>query len=456
MNELTSLTLTQARAAIRARKISPLELTDAHLARSETLNPKLNVYLQITADSARDAARAATRGMKRGAPLAPLHGIPLALKDLFDQRGARTTAGSVLLKENIANDDAFAAKKLRDAGAILLGKLNMHEWAYGVTTINPHFGACRNPWNAEHIVGGSSGGSGAAVAARMCMGALGSDTGGSIRIPASLCGIVGLKPTYGRVSLRGAIPLAWSLDHAGPMARTVPDVALMLQVIQGYDANDPASVDAPAFKPANAARKFKIGIVPDFFTELDPEVELALHSALGTLKKFGAVREIKLAGHADASRASSQILFAEAAAYHRERMREQTNQFGADVLKRLQQGADISGVDYALTRRTQAEWRRKMARVFEEIDLLVLPATPVPAPLIANLDALAAATNLTRFMRLFNLTGNPALVLPCGFTRAGLPIGLQIVGAHWREDQVLQLGLLFERATEWHTRAPAM
>ncbi|MBI3914708.1 MAG: Asp-tRNA(Asn)/Glu-tRNA(Gln) amidotransferase subunit GatA [Chloroflexi bacterium] len=456
MNSLTHLTLTQARAAIRARKISPLELTDAHLARIETLNPQLNAYLQITADSARDAARAATRALKRGAQLAPLHGIPLALKDLFDQRGAHTTAGSILLKDNIATDDAFAVKKLRAAGAILLGKLNMHEWAYGVTTINPHFGACRNPWNPEHIVGGSSGGSGAAVAARMCMGALGSDTGGSIRIPASLCGIVGLKPTYGRVSLRGAIPLGWSLDHAGPMARTVPDVALMLQVIQGYDADDPASVDAPAFKPANAARKFKIGIEPDFLTELGPETESAVRAALQTLKKFGTVREIKLEGHADASRASSQMLLAEAAAYHRERMRDHADQIGADVLRRLQLGAEVSGADYARARRTQAEWRRKMMRVFEEIDLLVLPATPAPAPKIAGTDALVAATNLTRFTRLTNLTGNPALVLPCGFTRAGLPIGLQIVGAHWREDQVLQLGLLYERATEWHTRMPAI
>lgn len=482
-DSLTCLTLAEARDAIRAGKLSPLELTQAHLARVEALNPRLNAYLEVTADTALAEARAATVALAHAQAdsLAPLHGLPLALKDLFDVRGLRTTAGSILFKDNLAAEDAFVTARLRQAGAVLLGKLNLHEWALGVTTNNPHFGPCRNPWDTDCIPGGSSGGSGAALAAELCLGSLGSDTGGSIRIPASLCGLVGLKPTYGRVSLRGVVPLSWSQDHVGPMARTVQDAAILLQVIAGYDPDDPYSAEASDAKrgreawrslPAKTAlqrrgrRKWKVGLPdPYFFSDLHPDTEAAVRAAIETIEELGCeAREVSLEGHEAASRAGSTLLIAEAAAYHHDRMRDPRarGSIGEDVLTRFRWGEAVTGPEYALARRTQVQWRRKMARLFETIDLLVLPATPIPAPRIADSDGVKLATGaLTRFTRLFNLTGNPALVLPCGFTVATprakpMPIGLQIVGPAWGESKVLQLAHAYEQATEWHNRRPPL
>ncbi len=397
----------------------------------------------------------------RGDDLGALHGIPIGLKDLFDLKGVRTTAGSILLKDNVASEDAFVTKRLRDAGAIFLGKLHMHEWAYGVTTINPHFGTTHNPWNLDHIVGGSSGGSGAALAAGLCMGALGSDTGGSIRIPASLCGAVGLKPTYSRVSVRGVIPLAWSLDHVGPMARSVADVALLFSVIAGQDNNDPYSSEDSEFRSQKLEvgdrSKFRVGI-PDesFFTDLNPETKSAIESAIATIKDLGfAISQIDLSGADEASNASTKILQAEAAAYHHDRMLNQADQIGIDVLTRLKTGEDVSGIDYANARRLQVKWIHQMRQLFESIDAIVLPATPMPAMRIDEADPIKLSRgNLTRFTRMFNLSGNPAIVLPCGFTADGLPIGLQIVGGYGQEEKILQLAYAYEQATMWHQRHP--
>src|SRR5512135_1004788 len=278
---LNYLTIAETQRLIRAKELSPLELTQAHLDRITQLDSQLNTYLSVTIESALAQARSATDTIARGENVGALHGIPLGIKDLFDLQGVRTTAGSILLKDNVATEDAFVIKRLRDAGAIFLGKLNLHEWALGVTTINPHFGTTHNPWNLDHIVGGSSGGSGAAIAAGLCIGALGSDTGGSIRIPASLCGVVGLKPTYSRVSVRGVIPLAWSLDHIGPMARSVEDVALLLSVIAGQDNFDPYSIESTGYKGHNLESsdhgKFRVGM-PDesCFMDLHPETMTAI------------------------------------------------------------------------------------------------------------------------------------------------------------------------------------
>ena len=465
VDSLTGLTLIQARAEIGAGRVSPLELTEAYLARIEALNSKTNAYLQVAVESALSQARAATEAIALRRPLGVLHGIPMALKDLIDVRGMRTTAGSVLLKDNIASQDAFVTQKIRQAGAIILGKLNLHEWALGVTTKNPHFGPCRNPWDLGRIPGGSSGGSGAALAARMCLGSIGTDTGGSIRIPASLCGIVGLKPTYGRVSLSGIVPLSWSQDHAGPMARTVEDAALLLTVIAGYDANDPSSVKAgdedfaSTLRPVRHPLKLKVGC-PDnsMLTGLDPETGAAVQAAMTKLASLGCeLREVSLEGYEVAIESSAKMLLAEAAAFHLERIRDHPNEIGVDVLERLRRGMEVAGVDYALARRTQIQWQRKMARLFETVDLMVLPATPLPATPISDSDSVPMATSvLTRFMRLFNMTGVPALVLPCGFTALGLPVGLQIVGPSWGETKVLQLAHLYEGATKWHTRQPVL
>jgi aspartyl-tRNA(Asn)/glutamyl-tRNA(Gln) amidotransferase subunit A len=464
---LTSLTLHAARQAIRDGSLSPVELVEAHLARIEALNPKINAYLLVTAETARAEARAAAErlaGRGQAGDLGLLHGLPIGLKDLYDVAGLPTTAGSVIFRDNIAAADSTVARRLRQAGAILLGKLNLHEWALGVTNINAHFGACRNPWALEHIPGGSSGGSAAALAAGLCLGSFGSDTGGSIRIPASLTGVVGLKPTYGRIGLSGVVPLAWSLDHPGPMARTVRDAALLLQAVAGYDSSDPGSSPA-ADQPmgveaalAQGARGLRVGVPePGLWANVNAETEAAARAALGVLESLGCeVRPVELPGYAEAEEASRRILLIEAAAYHRERMAAHADQFGPEVLPRFQSGAAFSGVDYALARKTQAEWRRALARLFETVDLLALPATPVPAMPLADSDALKAAALLTRFTRVFNLAGVPALSLPCGFTQAGLPIGLQIVGPDWAEAQVLRLGHAYETATDWHTRRPPL
>jgi aspartyl-tRNA(Asn)/glutamyl-tRNA(Gln) amidotransferase subunit A len=440
-------TLLAASRAIHAKQISPLELTQICWQRIEAIDPQINAFITLTAESALNEARVATDEIASGEYRGVLHGIPLAIKDLFDVRGVPTTAGSPLLKDNFAPDDAFVVRQLRGAGAIFLGKLNMHEWALGVTGVNPHFGTARNPWNTDYITGGSSSGSGAALAAGLCYGSLGSDTGGSIRIPASLCGVVGLKPTYGRVSVRGVIPLSWSLDHVGPMGRCVDDVAALFIAINAYDVNDPYASLASNLQPLTS--NFRIGVPDDyFFSELHPETEAAFRAAIKTLGEIGfELRDVSLPGFEASEKASAKILLAEAAAYHREHMEQHADQIGEDVLTRFKWGLEVTGVEYALARRTQVEWRHKMAQLFESIDALVLPATPFPATRIDESDPVALSKgNLTRFTRMFNLTGNPAIVLPCGRTADGLPIGLQIVGAHWQEDKILRIAKAYEEA----------
>jgi len=438
-------TLLAASRAIQAKQISPLELTQICLQRIEAINPQINAFITLTAENALAEARAATEEIARGNFRGALHGIPLAIKDLFDERGVATTAGSPLLKDNIATEDAFVVKQLRETGAIFLGKLNMHEWALGVTGVNPHFGTCRNPWNTDYITGGSSSGSGAALAAGLCYGALGSDTGGSIRIPSSLCGIVGLKPTYGRVSVRGVIPLAWSLDHAGPMARCVDDVAALFKVIDVLDVSDPYSTRTSNFQPPTS--NFRIGIPDDyFFNDLHPATEAAYRAAIKTLSEIGfELRDVALPGFEQSEKASSKILLAEAAAYHLDHIEQHADQIGEDVLTRFKWGLEVTGVEYALARRTQVEWRHKIEQLFESIDALVLPATPFPATRIDESDPVALSRgNLTRFTRMFNLTGHPAIVLPCGQTSDGLPIGLQFVGGRWQEDKIIQAARIYE------------
>lgn len=381
----------------------------------------------------------------------------MAVKDLFDTAGVRTTAGSKFFADRVPSEDAFVVARLRQAGATIVGKTNMHEWALGVTNDNPHYGVCRNPWAPDRIAGGSSGGSAAALAAGMCDMALGSDTGGSVRIPAALCGVVGLKPTYGRVSLRGVVPLSWSLDHTGPMARSVRDVATLLGVIAGYDAADPSSApvatdDYVSELDAGIAG-WRVGVIaPECLGDVHPEVTDAVRAAVDALASLGGrVERFDAPELAEAARLNGLMTTADAATFHRERMEQAPGDFGADVFTRLRRGASYRATDYAHARREQTRDRRRLESWFVEhggaFDVVVLPTTPIPAPEIRELDAVATAGVLTRLTAPFNFTGLPALSVPCGVTGDGLPVGVQFVGAPWAERRVLRVGYAYEQAT---------
>jgi aspartyl-tRNA(Asn)/glutamyl-tRNA(Gln) amidotransferase subunit A len=459
----TELTLAEARRQIELRQLSPLELVEAYLARIERINPKLNCYLRLTDELALEQAKNAEKALRQASARhtpreKSLLGIPIALKDLYETQGIETTAGSSFLRNYIPQKDARTVERLKQTGAVLLGKLNMHEVALGVTNVNPHFGACRNPWNRERISGGSSGGSAAALAARLCAGSLGTDSGGSIRIPASLCGIVGLKPTYGRVSLSGVLPLSWNTDHAGPMARSVEDAAILLQVIAGYDPDDPASVRRPVdnylAQLKEGVRGWRIALATDELLERnDPEIEQATQAAAQAFKALGAQVETQaFPGLRVAGQANLLMVTSDATAYHRENLQNHPEGFGEDVLRRLRSGSEVTSSDYSLARRAQAMLRRQFERFFEQYELLILPTTPVSAPSILGPDAVEQARLLTRYTAPFNLTGLPAISIPAGFTAGGLPIGLQLVTRPWNEARLLQGAYAYEQAHSWQGR----
>ena len=455
---LTYLTLTEACDLLHKDELSPVELTRACLERIEQLDGRLHSFISLTAITAMEQARRAEADLRKG-KTGNLRGIPLALKDLFETAGVRTTAGAKFFTDHIPVKDCAVVEKLKSAGAVLLGKLNLHEIALGVTNENPHYGDCLNPWNENHISGGSSGGAAAALAAGLCFGALGTDTGGSIRIPSSLCGVVGLKPTRGRISLRGVIPLSWSLDHAGPMARRVQDVTILYKAIAGYDPNDPFSVKVPVKNVLthlmDGVQGWRVALACDsYFTDIDPQILEAVQQAAKVFESLGArLIEAPFPGANEAAQINAMITQSEAAAFHRDRLAAHPEDFGADVLKRLINGASFTSTESILARGTQPVMRRQFERFFENYDILLTPTTPVTAPLRGG-DAVERARSLTRFTAPFNLTGLPALSLPCGFTSQGLPIGLQIISRPWAEVEVLRAGYAYEQATEWHLRQP--
>jgi aspartyl-tRNA(Asn)/glutamyl-tRNA(Gln) amidotransferase subunit A len=465
--ELTSLSLAEAAELIRRRAISPVELTQACLKRIERLDGKLISFITVSAEQALKQAHQAEQELMRSQAeesqaLGILHGIPLALKDLFETEGVRTTAGSLFYSKYIPSEDAAVVRKLRQAGALLLGKTNMHEIALGLTSVNPHYGACRNPWALERVAGGSSGGSAAALAARFCPGALGTDTGGSIRVPAALCGVVGLKPTFGRVSLRGVIPLSWNLDHVGPMARRVGDAALLLQVMAGYDAREPNSVNIPVEDYSAQLKKgvkgWHIALAEDeYFAPTEETVQQAVNQAAVVLQKCGAhVERVAFPGAHQAALANGLMVVADAAAFHAERLRTQPGKFGSDVLQRLKSGAALPLIDYIQARRIQTQMRRQFTEFFEVYDILLTPTTPVVAPPIEGPNAVELARLLTRYSAPFNLTGLPAITVPCGFTAQGLPVGLQMVAKPWAEAQLLRAAYAYEQATDWQAAEPVL
>ena len=442
-------TLEEAAELVRTRAVSPVELAEACLERIAACEPRLNAFITVTADSALAEARAAEREIAAGNYRGALHGIPVSLKDLFDVAGAPTTAGSAFPATSAAKDSAVV-ERLRAAGAVLLGKTGLHELAFGVTSQNPHFGGVANPWAVDRIPGGSSGGSAAAVASGGGFASIGSDTGGSIRIPAALCGVVGLKPTRGRVSLRGVAPLAWTLDHAGPLARTVRDAAIVYGAIAGHDMRDPGSRPAPyddvLAQIEQGAARLRIGVWRAAVTAADIEVGAAVERAIDTLAAQGArVDDVELPRSSELQPTQLVVIGTEAYAYHRERVETAPDRIGADVLARLQRGRANSGADYASARRARSEIRMAFDGMLVSYDAIALPTTVATAPLRTGEDAVATAARLTQLTSPFNLTGLPAISVPCGLAD-GLPVGLQLVGRRWQEARLLRVARAYELA----------
>ena len=446
-----NVSLEEAATLLRERRVSPVELTEACLARIQAVEPRLNAFVTVTADLARAEARAAEGEIAAGRYRGPLHGIPVAVKDLFATKGIRTTAGSRILATWIPEEDATVVRKLRAAGAVLLGKLGLHEFAYGISSVNPHFGDVHNPWDTTKIPGGSSGGSAVAVVAGEAYAALGSDTGGSIRIPAALCGCVGLKPTYGRASLFGAVPLAWSLDHPGPLARTVRDVAIATQAISGYDPRDPISADraVPDLLAGieRSARGLRVGVPTDHvWEECDAAIARAVRAAIETLARAGAdVREVRWPRAAEYANAASAILGIEARAYHEGAFPGRAAEYGPLVRARLASQGDVDADTYARSMRLLLEARAGAAdRDLDGVDVLAIPTVPTRAWTIEEATEIGRPSEWTRVTRIFDLTGQPAISVPCGTDPDGLPVGLQFAGRMWDEATVLRAARAYE------------
>jgi aspartyl-tRNA(Asn)/glutamyl-tRNA(Gln) amidotransferase subunit A len=451
-------TIAELAPRLRAREISPVEIARTCLDRIEKLNPALNAFITVTSQSALAEARTAEAEILRGDWRGPLHGIPVALKDLIDTAGVRTTAASALHKDRIPSQDAEVVLRLRNAGAIIVGKNNLHECAYGGSSLVSYFGDVHNPWNHAHISGGSSGGSAAAVSAGLVYAAIGTDTAGSVREPAALCGCVGLKPTYGRVPSRGVIPLSLSLDHVGPLAASVADAAIVLQAIAGYDPADLTTPNVPVADYVGALREdakaLRVGVLREyFFDELDPEVAAAMEHALKGIEILVAeIEDVRLDVPTDRT-----LQTAEAFAYHAENVARTPELYLPETLRRIRKGEAITAPEYIQCRRDLEAARRGIAHRFADVDVLITPTMPMPAPAIADLksdpEALRPAElKLLRNTRPFNVWGLPAISVPCGFTQRGLPIGLQIAGPPWREDLVLRLAHAYEQSTAWHKR----
>ncbi len=449
-DELCTLTLEYAAALIAAKQVSPVELTEAALARVATLNPKLNAFMTVTEDAARAAARAAEREIASGTYRGQLHGIPIAVKDLFATRGVRTTAGSKILTDWVPDYDATVVTKLNHAGAVSLGKLGMHEWAFGTTSDNVHFGPVRNPWNTECVPGGSSGGSGAATAAGMAFATLGSDTGGSIRIPAASCGCVGMMPTYGRASLYGAVPLSWSLDHAGPLTRSVRDAAIVLRAISGHDPLDPSTEQQPVPDWIDGIergpRGLRIGVPKQYFWEgLEPEIERLAHKALSELESAGAeLREIDWP-NASSLDPTTAVMFAEASAYHAPNFPSRRDDYSGQVAFLLDAGTKMTGVHYVQSYRRMQELRRGAAdAILDGVDVLATPTMPLAAPGIESSRQQDPTMRMAAFTGGFDFTGQPAISVPCGLTSDGMPAGIMFAGRRWDEASVFRAGRAYE------------
>jgi aspartyl-tRNA(Asn)/glutamyl-tRNA(Gln) amidotransferase subunit A len=457
--DLVGLTVKNASELIRAKKLSSVELTRACLARVEKFQPVLNAFITVTGEQALERARVMDAELARGKRRGPFHGVPIALKDNIDTAGVRTTGASNLFKDRVPTEDAEVARRLKDAGAVLIGKLNLHEFAYGGTSAVTAFGPVHNPWNPALTPGGSSGGPGAAVGADLCFASVGTDTAGSVRIPASYCGIVGLKPTYGRVSIRGIIPLSWSLDHAGPMCKSVEDTAILLNTIAGYDPLDTTTVDVPvpdyvaALKSSTSQSsipKMRIGLPrTPYFDNMNPDVAKAIDAALAVLKKLTAsMKDVTLL-----MAAGGPLIGVEAYAYHAPWITKTPELYQPPVRAAIQNGGNVKADAYALALRNLAQARRDIRKAFADVDLLVLPTMADPP---FNIEVSLSRNVSARNTAFLDVLGIPTISVPCGFTSDGLPVGLQIAGAPWAEPAVLALAHAYEQSTEWHTRRPKL
>jgi len=455
--DLAALSLKQASELLRGKATSPVELTQACLKRIEMSNAALNAFITITGEQALERARQMETEQSQGKWRGPLHGIPIALKDNIDTAGVRTTAASGVFKDRVPPEDAEVVRRLKEAGAVFLGKLNLHEFAYGGTSTISYFGPVHNPWAPDHISGGSSGGSAAATAADLCFGSLGTDTAGSVRIPSSYCGAVGFKPTYGRVSMRGIIPLCWSLDHCGPICRTVEDTALMLGAIAGYDRFDPASVDVPVSDYTRSLNletsSLRLGVPrTPFFDDLDSEVANAVEAAISELRTMTrSVTDTKLPPFPP----MMPVMAAEAYAYHEKWLAASPDLYQPLTRNRIRESAaNITGPDYAEALRQINLARRDIVKCFSTVDLIVTPTmrrTAETFPESKNFDPQGIRNTSP-----FDLFGLPTISVPCGFSGSGLPIRLQISGAPWAESTVLTLAHAYEQRTPWHSRHPRL
>jgi aspartyl-tRNA(Asn)/glutamyl-tRNA(Gln) amidotransferase subunit A len=460
------LSLTSVAKAIAQKRFSSREVTQSCLDRIAQWQPRLNAFMAIEADTALAAADAADSALAKGKLGGPLHGVPLAHKDMYYDAGHVVTCGSKIRREFVATTTSTALQRLKDAGTIRLGSLQMVEFAYGPTGHNAHFGAVHNPFAPDHITGGSSSGSGSAVAARLTFAALGSDTGGSIRMPAHFCGVTGLKTTYGRISRAGAMPLSQSLDTVGPLARSAEDCALLLGLMAGADPEDPTAIAGPlpdyVAATQGSIKGLTIGVPTAFYVdELDPEVARVLDETIAVFKREGAnIVQVELPDQRQLSAACQLVLAVEAAAFHKRWLIERPQDYGPQVLMRLQNGLAIPGVSYLEALRWRGPALAAHNAATAGVDAVIAPVAPVAAPTLAesdvgnSLDAEAVIQRLTRFTRPINYLGLPSLAIPSGFTRGGLPVGMQLVGRSFDEAMLLRIGAALQRATDFHDRVP--
>ena len=464
--EICYLSASQLSGLIQRKEVSPVEVVEAHLARIEATEPTLNSFISLLPQQALAAAKTAEEEIQAGNHRGPLHGIPITLKDLYYVKGVRNTSGSKIFHDFVPDYDSTLVSKLKHAGIIILGKANTHQFAYGITGENPDYGDMHNPWDTARVAGGSSGGSGSATAAGQCTITMGSDTGGSVRIPSALCGIVGLKPTYGRLSRYGLNSLCWTLDHAGPMVRSVEDAALVLNAIAGYDANDPASANVPVPDFTRALtgniKGVRVGVPKEYFqVPLDPQVEQGVRKAIEVLGELGAtVTEVSWPMFHYSFAISTVPLMAEASANLADLVRSRGDDFYPPTRLRVEAGLFLSATEYLRAMRARTLFNRSSLELLQQVDVLVGPMEPIPAPKLGEGQVQVGNTTqgviptLTQFNRAFNLNGFPAITVPCGFSDNNLPIGLQIAGRPYDESSVLRVAHAYEQATEWHKRRP--
>ena len=466
MTELWKLSIAETSHLLKGKEISPNTLIKSHLERIENTEGRLNSFITLTSENALIEAEKATSEIAKKGVRSPLHGIPIGLKDLYDTKGILTTVGSKIYRDRIPHSDATVVTKLRNAGAIIMGKLQMHEFALGATSINPHDGPAKNPWDTKRITGGSSGGSASSVASGQCMAALGTDTGGSVRIPASLCGIVGMKPSFGKVSRTGVFPLSWTMDTVGPLTRTVEDAAIMLDGIAGFDPSDKSSVavGGGSFREniGKSIEGKKIAVPQEYFYDvLDEDVSKSFNDSLDIFKNLGAFPEyvsIPMLSHSLSI--SGTIMLAEAASVHEENIRQNPDMIGEDVRLKLMQGSMMPASDYIKAQRARTIFNEQIADIMSKYDYIVSPTVAVGAPVInepfvkIKTKEYSVLALMARLTRPFNICGLPTITIPCGMTKGNLPVGLQITGRDFRDIDVIQLAHAYENATEWSKMWP--